>query len=380
MLRQIIERNKQAPAVSVEEPPLARRLKELQVDKHLLALWVNPRAFDAELTQRAKTALPAEAVGLKAIQPYWRAFQGAAFFVAPGKDLEMGLAIRAKPEALPAAARKFLAEAAKPSELWTAFPDDAMLAVAGRLDVAALIEMIGGFLPEEARKALLDSLDKGGMPAIGKIVRDLKSNVGPDAGFCIMAPPAKDKDWVPHAVWAVRVRPGAGEQPADQAVLDALNFLAGLAVLDYNSKNPDRLSLRTAQQDKVEVKYFVNDKKFPPGFQPAYALKDGYLLLAGSPESVRRFQVKRDAVKEAAEVPLLRMSLSTLRDYLKQRREPLVAHSAEKNQISREEAARRLDGLQLGLQFIDRIDLVQRPTPGQVTLTLRVRMSQPLRK
>lgn len=380
ILQQVIERGKEAPSVGIEVPPIARQLQELNVDKALLALWVNPRAFDAEVQQRAKVAPPSEAVPLQTFQTYWKALRGAAFFVAPGQNLRMGWAFRANPDELPPAARKFLAEAAKPSELWSAFPDDALLAVAGRIDVPALVETIGGFMPEEARKALLQSLDKGGMPILGKIARELTANLGPDVGFCITAPAAEEKSWLPHAAWAIRVRPGSGKQPADQALLDALNFFAGLAVLDYNSKNTDRMSLRTVQQDKVEVKYFVNEQKFPPGFQPAFALKDGYLVITDSPDTVRRFQVKREAVKESAEVPLVRISLKSLRRYLEQRREPLLAHAAEKHQLSREEAARRLDGLVMGLQFLDRIELVHRSAPGRLKLTLQVRMTQPLRK
>jgi hypothetical protein len=49
--------------------------------------------------------------------------------------------------------------------------------------------------------------------------------------------------------------------------------------------------------------------------------------------------------------------------------------------MSKEEAIRRLESLRMGLQFVDRVDLVQRSSgPGQVTLSLRVRTPLPLRK
>lgn len=380
MLRHVIERNKHAPAANVQESLLTRRFRELKVEKGLLALWINPRAFDAELARRAKDAPPTESAALEMFQSYWKALDGAALFVAPERELTVGLAFRAKAEALPAAARKLLGEAAKPSALWAAFPKDALLATAGRIDLPAALDSLSGFLPEEARKALPHLLDGAPLPGIGKIVREVLPNLGPDIGFCVIAPADDDKNWLPQAAAALRVRPGKGEQPADQTLLDALDLAAGFAVFDYNSKNRDRVSLRTLRQDKVEVKYFVNDKKFPAGFQPAYALKDGYLLLASSPETVRRFQAKPPPPKEADDVPLLRMSLTALRHYLKQRREPLAAYSAEKNGISPEEAGRRLDRLQMGLQFLDHVELTQRAAPGQVTMTLRIRMTESLRK
>jgi len=299
-------------------------------------------------------------------------------FARPEEQLEFGLAVRARSAALSSGLRKFLAEAAKPSELWKAFPDDALLAVAGRIDAPALIDTIVEFLPEESRKSFRDALAKGNVP-FGRVVKDVLPNLGPDAGLCITAPKADDKAWLPRAVWALRVRPGSSDVPAEQTLLDTLNFFANLAVLDYNNKHPDRLALKSTTQDKVEVKYFVNDKRFPPGFQPAYAVKDGYLLLADAPETIRGFKMAASAVA-GDEVPLLRASLVTLRGYLKERHESLIDYLADKNQIQREEAARRLTSLEMGLQFFDRIELTQRSTPEQFTLTLRIKTSQPLRK
>ncbi|HZY86775.1 MAG TPA: hypothetical protein VFE78_18220, partial [Gemmataceae bacterium] len=66
--------------------------------------------------------------------------------------------------------------------------------------------------------------------------------------------------------------------------------------------------------------------------------------------------------------------------YLKERREPLAEALAEKNNVSKEEAGKWLDGVQEGLQLIDRLELRQRTTPGQVTFTLALQPSQPLKK
>jgi hypothetical protein len=195
-----------------------------------------------------------------------------------------------------------------------------------------------------------------------------------------LAAPAAGPAWFPEGVWAVRIRPGPDGKPVDQRLLDALNFFANLAVLDHNSKNPDRLTLKSAQQNDVDVKYFVNDK-LPPGLQPAFAIKEGYFLLATSPDVLRRFAPRTaKAPDELAEVPLWRFSPAALRGYLKDRREALVPAIAEKDKISKEEAARRLDELVTGLGFADTIELVQRPTSGQVILTLRIKPSQPLQK
>jgi len=64
---------------------------------------------------------------------------------------------------------------------------------------------------------------------------------------------------------------------------------------------------------------------------------------------------------------------------LKERREPLLEYAAVKNQISKEEAGRRLDHLLVVLQLFDRVELNQRSEPGLLTFTLRVQTAKPLR-
>src|SRR5207249_698653 len=60
MLQRAIELDKKAAAADKDSPPLARRLRQLGVDKAMLALWINPRAFDPELESRAGQATGAE--------------------------------------------------------------------------------------------------------------------------------------------------------------------------------------------------------------------------------------------------------------------------------------------------------------------------------
>lgn len=380
MLKKAIALDQQARPADAEAPRVTRQLRQLGADKAFAAVWVNPRAFDAELQQKVKAAQGAEAVSLKTLFGYWQALESVVFSLGVQQNLELNLAARMKPEGLSPAAQKLLSESSQRSQLWNGFPPDAMFATAGRIDVAALTELIGEFLDDDARKAVRESLDRSVGPPLAKTLRELVTSLGPDMGMYLAAPPTGDKAWFPEGVWAVRVRPTTSGKPVEQTLLDALNAFANLAVLDYNSKHEDRLELKTVQQDKVEVKYFVNDQQFPPGLQPAYALKDGYLVVASSPEVLRRFRIAAAPPPEAGDVPLARWSLTAVRGYFKSQREALIAASAAKDSISKEEAARRLDGLAAGLQFIDHIELTQRPSPGQVILTLRIKPNQPLRK
>jgi hypothetical protein len=277
-------------------------------------------------------------------------------------------------------ARRFLAAATKPSALWRLFPDDALLAAAGRFDAAAFEEVLGEFLTPEARTVLRDGLERFIGAALDKdVVKDVLPCLGPDWGLCLTAPASADKTWVPGAVFAVRLRPGDKPPLIDRAVLSAVNTFALLAVLDYNGKHTDRVSLKTEMQDQIEVKYLSNDQRFPPGFRPAFALKDGYLVLASSPEGIRRFGTMTAAAPEG-ELPLLRVSLKALARYLEAHRRPLTAALAEQKKDKPDETERHLDGVLQVVRLFDRLEVSQRPADGQLTLTLRVWTAQPLKK
>jgi hypothetical protein len=378
MLRQVIDLDRQA---GTGEPFVARQLRQLGAERRLAALWVNPRAFEAEMERKASTAKEQEAVVTRAFLAYWKGVEGVALSFDLQRDAEVSLALRARPDQLPPGARHFFAGLARPSELWERFPDDALLAAAGRLDAPALVSVLGTFLTAEDRQGMLQAL-QGGLGAVvdKDVVRDILPNVGPDCGLCVTAPTAGGRAWLPNVLFAVRVRPGDRGAGVDQALFTAVKFYASLWVVDYNSHHKDQTSVKTEQQEQVEVKYLANEQ-FPLGVSPALALKDGYLLFASSPEVVRRFGVVRPAgTAEAEEFPLLRLSLKDLRQYLQERREMLAQATAEKNQISREEADRRLTGLLLGLQLFDRLEVTQRPAAGQVTLTLRLQPAKPFRK
>jgi hypothetical protein len=379
MLRQAIERDIEG---AVGEPPVARELRLLGADKRLAALWINPRAFEAEMEQRAADAQGAQAAVLRTFLTLWKSLDGIALSADVQQDFQLVLSARARRDQLPTAAKQLFAAAVQRSELWSRFPDDALLAVAGRLDAAALLDLLCNFLTTEDRAALLAKLQGSLGAALGgkDVAGEVLPCLGPDWGACVTAPPAGENTWFPQILVAIRVQPGPKEPPVDRALLSAVDSLITWVSVGYNLQHNDQLVPRTEVEDKVGVKYLVNDQLFPPGVRPAYALQGGYLVLASSPEVIRRFAAARATPAAGAEFPLLRMSLKDLRRYVQERHGPLAQAAADKNQVSREEAERRLNGLLIGLQLFDRLEVTQRTAPGQFTLTLRVQTATPLRK
>jgi hypothetical protein len=371
ILHEVIDLDRKAPLEG--EPPVARQFRLLGVGQPLAALWINPRAFVPALEQKASSAEGAPAVPLRALLGYWKALEGIAVSLVLEKDVAVSLAVRGRTTQLPPSAVRFLNTAAEPSSVAESFPVNAVLTATGRLDLSALAETISGFLPDEARTKLQEGMDHTIGAVLGKdVLKDLLPQLGPDWGFYAVAPPAKDPRWFPYAVLALRVR---GNEPLLQ---DALDSLAVLALYNLNGGHAGAFRLRSATQEQTPIKCVVNDQKFPPGFQPAYGIKEGYLVVASSPKALHGFHAP-SARSATTNVPLFRLSLPALRDYLKERREALVQHAAATKPISAEEAGRQLDGLLCFLQLFERVEVTQHTNPGRVIWTLRLQTTLPLK-
>jgi len=118
-----------------------------------------------------------------------------------------------------------------------------------------------------------------------------------------------------------------------------------------------------------------------PEAERLVTLVDGYLLFASSPEVLRAFTTSPAGALELkiGEVPLLRMSVKDLRQFLKERHDALASYLAAKNDLPREEVSRKLGSLVEALQFVDRLEVSHRSQAGQVNLTLRLSLAYPLK-
>jgi hypothetical protein len=293
------------------------------------------------------------------------------------------VALRGRPDQLPAPARQFLAEAARPSDLWRAFPDRVLVAAAVRVDPAALLGMINDFLPAEGNTAMTGGLNRALGPPSGKdFVKEVVPCLGPDIGFCFFPPPADGKDWSPQGFVALKVAPGSSNAPVDQAVLATVHFFVALAVLAHNGSDPDHpLSLKTMTQDKREVRYLASEVVFPPGMRPAYGLSNGYLVFATSPETLLRFAPAPAAPPPPGEAtPLLRIDLKEVREYLKGREAALSQALAEKEKTDLAAARAHLESVVSTLELFDRVEISQRISPGQFAITIRLQTALPLKK
>lgn len=340
--------------------------------RSFLTLLVNPRVFDQEFkTKEAKEARGAEAFFKDRLAKFWDTLDGIVVNCSWEEGIDVRLALLGR-ERDPGPLAKELFAPARANPLWLHFPQKAIFTLTGQLDFSLPGDSWDGFLPPEARKLYQDILHRGLSAVIGiDLKKDLLPNIGPDWGLCIL--PGKDEKHVPMAVLAIAARPGPKGVQADQALYKGLNLLALGAVVGYNLKHPDTIRIQTVHQDKVEVKVLSNDKTFPTGFQPCFALKEGYFLLATSPEAIRRFQ--KDASRELSpdENLFARLSAPDLAEDLRRRRDFLTGHFAKTSGLDPADAKQLLDVVFMTLDLFDRVELAHTSGREQMNLILRIR-------
>ncbi|MBO0700244.1 MAG: hypothetical protein J2P46_17725 [Zavarzinella sp.] len=354
------------------EPLVARRMKQLGVNEAPVAFLLNPRAFDADLAEDVKSGKESERAFLKEFARYWKAAEGVALFLNFSPALEVGVAVHVRKEDLPAPARRFLAEAGKRSPLWDRVADDALFALVGRIHLESMTAMLAAFLTETDRQKVVEAVGRMSKTffkpeQLGSVARGF----GPDVGFWVTRPEPGGKTWCPQALLAVKLADGPDGRKAEQAALKGLDFLARLASLSEKD-----LEVFEEQQGAVLVTGLASAALFPPGFRPCFASKGGYLLVAGSPETIARFEPPANPPADAAEIPVLRISVAAWREYLKTHRKGLTEYLATVNKTDASALNAQIDGLLPLLDGLERIEIVHRAGPDRVSIVLRLQESR----
>lgn len=245
------------------------------------------------------------------------------------------------------------------------------MAFAARTDFEALLQTFEQLWPGD-EDGLGDFLQQVlGMPLDREVFKELAPRLGPDVGFCVARP--EDRTSFPHVFFAVRIRDKAGDEDYGPGLVKTMQVLANAGVKDYNRKHKDQIALKSEVQGGVEVHFLVNDAKFPKGFRPAFALKDGYLVLASSPEALARFTKQSETPAPDRVCPLMKLSFKQLSALVKERKDTIVALLAEKRKLQPAAAAKRFETLVWGLDLFESAELVQRTDGDRVAWVLRVR-------
>ncbi len=373
LLKEVVARDETNMPAPTEPSFWLATAKKLGIDKSFISFLLNPRAFDDELVTHENAAAGSEKAFLREFRRYWKAFDALGATVDIGADFELGIAIHARTNDLPAAGRRLFAELGKPSALWNAIPDDCLLALGARVDSALLVEMISGFLePERTREARkwLESALQPFLPDNGNLDALLKG-LGPDWGLWVVPPASGEKTWMPQAILAVRVPDTPEGAVAEATVRNAVQFLFTAAQLAR-----EEFKVETVTIDKTSIKCLSHATLFPSGFRLSFAVKDGYLLLASSPDAIGRFQKPKDAVFKSDETPLLRISAKAWRDYLGKHKSGIAAFIEKATGTPAKETNNILEQIAANLEPFDRFEIGIRSDKDRATLTLRLKTAK----
>ena len=113
VLKGVIDREKASlPADKKLVSFWSKLFDQLELQKSLFVLLVNPRSIDIELNLREKTAQGEQLAFLRQFRKYWQAFEGLALYADSRIDCEFGLSLQVRLSELPAPADNFLPRSA----------------------------------------------------------------------------------------------------------------------------------------------------------------------------------------------------------------------------------------------------------------------------
>ncbi len=383
-IKSFIDRDKAAPPVSEKTPELVARMQKLGVADAAGVILINPRPLDAEVKARVASAKPAEKRFLERFAEVWAALDTAAVYLALDTNLEVGVSLRFHPDKLPADAKKWLTGLGTGSRAARLIPKDAMFGVAGHIRAAELIDLVASLAPiEDGKPGVKEWIAQTLGPVVGRdnlpLVLDA---LGPN--WAVWAePPVKDS-FLPTLVAAIEIS-GEGEArvKAEKSLVQALEFGFLMARVAYNATHPDQIELKEEKDPKsgAVIRSLVNEKGFPPGLRPSFAVVNGYLVLATSSEAIERFEVPAADKQQPGDTTLAVFSGPRTREYLRAHGPKLAKFLSEMGAVGDEKKTREiLEALADVLELIDSADVITRPDENGLRIAVRIKPTLPLKK
>lgn len=332
-----------------------------------VSAFLNPRTFDKELAKQVKAKSGTESAAFQKVIDIWKGLDGIFVSLHGDDTLELRLTILARPGTLPG--KLWANPGPPPVELWHRFPTDALISAALPVDFAGVFKQVQQLMPEKDVRGINDLVQNKVGAATGlNVLGDVLPNLGPDIGFCVSLP---EGTAIPQAIVALAVKPLPKERPADQAIAKAIAMGVGAGILAHNLNNPHPFKLEKITQGMIELTVVKNEKLLPPGVHPTYALKDGFLLVASSPEAIADFRV-RETPPANGETPLVRIAPRQWSRLIKTHRQEAINHLVLKNNEPLQAATTLVDGLSEGLNAFQSLTLSQRNAGGLAVWTLRL--------
>ncbi|HSQ55823.1 MAG TPA: hypothetical protein VLM40_08750 [Gemmata sp.] len=382
-IRALIDRDKTSPSVKEKVPVLVSRMAELGTVDAAGVILVNPRALDAQVDAQVASASPKSKRFLEKFRDVWSGIDSAAAYVALDKAAEVGLSVRFKVDKLPPDARRFLAGLLAPSAAESMIPGDALFGVAVHCRAPEIIDLVAGMAPVEPGKPGVKKwLEETVGPVVGRETLPLVLDaLGPKMAMWATRP-QKDA-FMPTFVAAIELN-GSGERraKAEDAILVGAQAAFTLVRLGYNTSHSDQIALVRETDEKTgsAIHSLINEKGFPAGFSPSFAIQRGYLVLASHPEAIRRFQPPGPERGAAGHRTLARFSGIESRTYLQMHGEKLASFLHEIGAGEEPAIRGQLATISDVLELFDSGEIIARGDEHSLRIALRIRPAKPLKK
>lgn len=375
---------KQVLALEATPPksaPFLDAYDKLGLSKAALAAIFHPRPLDAELQARITATKDDHGKAfLKQFARIWSSTNSVALAVELGADVDLALHASFDPKTLPAELKPFVGTP-KASALWSHIPTDALLALAGRLDLPQLLALAKTFLSQPGLKGLQDLIETQIAPAVGKdAFPELLKSIGPDWGVWLTPPAKASKVALPGLTVALRVRsPESKDTTLGDAVKMGLSFAFQMFRVEYNRTHDDQFTLKETKDDAGAIQHLENAKLLPPGVRPAFGQRGDFFLLASSPEAIQRFDPMKDTAK-ADDTPFLRIGWKAIEQYLRTHGEELAKLFAGLTGKSATDVLKEFRDLQQIVELLDNLEVRQTGTVESTKWSLKLKLAAPLVK
>lgn len=351
----------------------------------VLSVYVNPRPWDAAMAE-ATTAESGEL-----IRSVWPAVEYVGIDVSLESQWEVSLHSRVAGERLPPVVQAVVTSLSADGRFLRCVPQNALAALAMRLDFPAVLRQALVEAPAEDRQSFSDLRSAvktlfGGWDPLSSVIESM----GPDAGgYLVASNENADDPWDLDGVLGVALKPAPAEGEAEtvaQVIDGGLRTAMTLSATVYNSRHGQAIAqVSTRQTDEVQV---TSIEGLPLADRPllgAYTLTRAGLFAGRSPGEVLRSARLAEQQSLAGSPLVLRarersatpaglflwFDLRGLRRYVAEHRELLVDWTAESTSADPRPPADRVADLEAVLGVADSLLLTAGHNGGLIEATFR---------
>lgn len=344
---------------------------------------VEPRSWDAQWTRRIEQAQGQEKALLQRWSQVWSGIEAVALGLHLHRGVDLHLMLEVTPQRLPQPWQQWWYASVQPAPLHL-LPPDAWLTVQGYGRLADWLDRLDVLLPHEEQRPLSQWLEQSAGPLVGRdhfpAVREC---LGPHWAVWL-EPPAVEND-LPILAAVVSLQGEKGQrQRAARAICQALTFAFHAWRVQYNATHADQITWMEPNVGEAGLSgMLVNERGFPPGVAPCFAVIEDHLILASSPVALQRLAQRLRPTSKGPTVtntsaspawPVATFHVRRVQNYLQQRPEQLARSLAPLLGVEQKELKEYFRRLAVLVEPIESVQLLYERKEQRICWTLRCQL------